>query len=229
MQGVFLDISKAFDKSWHQGLTYKLWRNCISGNLLKLLESFQCNRKPHIVLNDLFSKWNDVNAGVPQGSILGSSLFQIYINNLPENLQSTPNLFPDDTYSFSVIEDPNSTTEHLCNDPRTLNRWAFYRRSHQSCSIIKGVLRNFAKFTGKHLCQSLFFNKVAGQISKNTFFIEHLRATALYSTRKLALILILLGKSKKSHLVIKKKILPVLQFISMILQIIKPPDKNIYN
>ena len=36
------------------------------------------------------------------------------------------------------------------------------RSSHQRCSIIKGVLINFAKFTGKHLCQSLFLNKVAG-------------------------------------------------------------------
>ena len=40
----------------------------------------------------------------------------------------------------------------------------------QRCSVKKGVLRNLTKFTGKHLCQSLFFNKVAGlQISKNTF------------------------------------------------------------
>ena len=37
-----------------------------------------------------------------------------------------------------------------------------YRSSHQRCSVKKGVLRNFAKFTGKHLCQSLYFNKVAG-------------------------------------------------------------------
>ena len=37
-----------------------------------------------------------------------------------------------------------------------------YRSSHQMCSLKKGVLRNFAKFTGKHLCQSIFFNKVAG-------------------------------------------------------------------
>ena len=36
------------------------------------------------------------------------------------------------------------------------------RSSHQRCSIIKGVLINLAKFTGKHLCQSLFLNKVAG-------------------------------------------------------------------
>ena len=37
-----------------------------------------------------------------------------------------------------------------------------YRSSHQSCSVKKSVLRNFKKFTGKHLCQSLFFNNVAG-------------------------------------------------------------------
>ena len=63
------------------------------------------------------------------------------------------------------------------------------------CSIKKGVFINFAKFTGQHLCQSLFFNKVAGlgsekqtltqvfsyevyKIAKNTFFTEHLRTTA---------------------------------------------------
>ena len=48
----------------------------------------------------------------------------------------------------------------------------------QRCCVKKVVLRNFAKFTGKHLCQGLFFNKVAGRISKNTFFVEHLRTTA---------------------------------------------------
>ena len=44
----------------------------------------------------------------------------------------------------------------------------------------KGTLKNFAKFTGKHLCQSLFFNKVAGLLAElqNTFFIDHLWATA---------------------------------------------------
>ena len=41
-------------------------------------------------------------------------------------------------------------------------KWAQNRSSHQGCSVRKGVLRNFAKFTGKHLCQSLFFNKVTG-------------------------------------------------------------------
>ena len=54
----------------------------------------------------------------------------------------------------------------LLGSPSLLNflkrKFTFNRSSHQRCSIKKGVLRNFTKFTGKHLCQSLFFNKVAG-------------------------------------------------------------------
>ena len=41
----------------------------------------------------------------------------------------------------------------------------YFSSNHQMCSLMKGVLKNFAKFTGKHLCQSLFFNKVAGRES----------------------------------------------------------------
>ena len=72
-------------------------------------------------------------------------------------------------------------------------------RSHQRCSVKKGVLRNFAKFNGKHLCQCLYFNNVAGlnfikkealaqvfscefcEIFKNTFFTEHFWATVSVS------------------------------------------------
>ena len=73
-----------------------------------------------------------------------------------------------------------------------------FRSSHQRCSVKQGVLRNFAKFTGKHLRQSLFFNNVSGgasnfikkqalaqvfscefcKISKNTLFTEHVWVTA---------------------------------------------------
>ena len=59
---------------------------------------------------------------------------------------------------------------------------------HPEVFCKRGVLKNFAKLTGKHLCQSLLLNKVAGlacefcEIFKNTFFIEHLRATASVET-----------------------------------------------
>ena len=97
VRAVFLDISKAFDKVWHQGLLYKLQQNSISGNLLETLIDFLKDRKQRVVLNVQNSSWANIEAGVPQGSILGPLLFLIYINDLPDNLSANVKLFADDT------------------------------------------------------------------------------------------------------------------------------------
>ena len=72
VKAVFLDISKAFDKVWHKGLIYKLKQNGMSGKLLNLIIDFLSNRKQRIVLNGKHSSWTNIEAGVPQDSILGS-------------------------------------------------------------------------------------------------------------------------------------------------------------
>ena len=77
VRGVFLEISKAFDKVWHDGLIFKLKQNDISGKLLNLIKDFLKNRKQRVVLNGQFFPWTDVDAGVPQGSILGPLLFSM--------------------------------------------------------------------------------------------------------------------------------------------------------
>ena len=77
--GVFLDISKAFDKLCHKGLIYKLQQNGISGELLNIVIDFRNNRKQRVVFNDQTSNWVDVKVGVPQGSIMGlSTLLNLY-------------------------------------------------------------------------------------------------------------------------------------------------------
>ena len=75
VRGVFLDISKAFDKVCHEGLIFKLERNGISGKLSRLIKDFLSNRKQRVDLNRQCSSSMDVHAGVPQGSILGPLFF----------------------------------------------------------------------------------------------------------------------------------------------------------
>ena len=92
VRGVFLNISKAFNKVWHEGIIFKLKQNGISGKLLSDLSDFLKDRKLIVTLNGQVSSWTDENAGVPQGSILGSLLFSVYINDLADGLSSNAKL-----------------------------------------------------------------------------------------------------------------------------------------
>ena len=123
VRSVFLDISKAYDKVWHDGIIYKLTQNGISGNLLNLLEDFLKERKQRV--NGQVSTWKNINAGVPQGSILGPLLFLIYINDLTEGLTTNAKLFADDTSLFSVVNDTQTSANDLNKDWEIINIWAF--------------------------------------------------------------------------------------------------------
>ena len=100
---VFLDISKAFDRVWHERLLFKLQQYGISGELITLIKDFLSCRKQRIVLNGQHSSWADVKARVPQWSILGPLLFLIYINDLSNGLNSNVKLFADDMSLFSAV------------------------------------------------------------------------------------------------------------------------------
>ena len=126
VRNVFLDISKAFDKVWHERVIFNLEQNYISGDLLNILTDFLSNRKQRVALNGLngqVSTWASIDAGVLQGSILDPFLFLIYINDLSDNLASNVKLFADDTSLFSLIHDINVSTgelkEHLKKSQRT--------------------------------------------------------------------------------------------------------------
>ena len=124
VRAVFLDISKAFDKVWHNGLIFKLKQNGVSGNLLKFFESYLHNRKQRVMINGSYSDYASIESGVPQGSVLGPLLFLVYINDLEKNIKSNVKFFADDTMLYSVVKDPLITAADLNHDLDSINQWA---------------------------------------------------------------------------------------------------------
>ena len=92
-----LDIFKAFDRVWHAGLLHKLKSYGISGQIFSLISSFLSNRRLRVVLDGKSSQEYPVNAGIPQGSILGLTLFLLYINDLPDDVICDIAIYADDT------------------------------------------------------------------------------------------------------------------------------------
>ena len=121
---VFCDISKAFDRVWHNGLMVKLKSYGICGELFTWLENYLFNRQQKVFLNSAYSQLGSNSAGVPQGSILGPLLFLIYINDIADVLESSARLFADDT---SLLKSSSSCLEIqtvLNRDLDSLNSWA---------------------------------------------------------------------------------------------------------
>ena len=193
VRSVFLDISKAFDEVWHDGIIFKLTQNGISGNLLNLLRDFLTERKQRVVLNGQFSSWTNVKAGVPQGSILGPLLFLIYINDLSAGLCSNAKLFADDTSLFSVLHDIQTSAN-------SLNAWAFQWKMNFNPDPTKQAQEViFSRKTKKVYHPPLMFNnaKVTQTTSQKHLgilldsqltFEDHLKMVSTKTTKTICLL-----------------------------------------
>ena len=123
LRAVFLDISRAFDRVWHDGLLFKLSQIGIEGQALNIVKDFLKNRKQRVVIDGQSSDWAPITAGVPQGSILGPLLFLIYINDITEVITSDIRIFADDTFIFRTA---NSDSTRLLNDDLAkITDWAW--------------------------------------------------------------------------------------------------------
>ena len=114
--GMFLDISKAFDRVWHREFIYTIKHFCFTVLPLKLIQSFLSYRFQGVVLSGQLSEWPSVTNRVIQGSILKHLIFLIHINDLRNNPSSTAKRFAGDTSLFSVVNNINLPEFQLNSD-----------------------------------------------------------------------------------------------------------------
>jgi hypothetical protein len=159
LRAVFLDISRAFDRVWHEGLLFKLRRIGIEGEALKIIESFLSDREQRVVLNGQFSEWAPVEAGVPQGSILGPLLFLVYINDLVEVVHCDIRIFADDTFIFRIVD--ATCTQELNDDLERIAVWAHQWKMLFNPDISKQAVEViFSRKRDKSILAPLTFNNI---------------------------------------------------------------------
>ena len=135
---IYMDFRKAFDSVPHARLIKKLESYGVQGNLLQWIDSFLTERTQHVNVNNKKSEEKKVTSGVPQGSVLGPTLFIYFINDLPLMTTVETKIFADDTKVYTKIEnqqDANKLQETIDNMHQWTKTWLL-RFNEAKCNVL---------------------------------------------------------------------------------------------
>ncbi|CAI6356918.1 unnamed protein product [Macrosiphum euphorbiae] len=177
---ILLDVEKAFDKVWHDGLISKLIDLAVPNDLIAIISSFLTDRSFHIKIEGKNSTTRRILAGVPQGSCLAPHLFCLYINDMPAHPKCRTALFADDTLFYATSNSNDAATKLLQLQLNITEKWFHDWRitvnplktsaimfSHRSTATsIQPKLKNISiewshsmKYLGVHVDKKLNFSK----------------------------------------------------------------------
>ena len=120
---IYTDFSKAFDIVSHKKLKIKLQLYGITGPVLNRVLDFLNDREQRVVLGNAQSKWSPVTSGIAQGSKLGPLCFNIFINDLPDQLINKSILYADDGKIFCKITPDEILKKTMQKDLNSLSQW----------------------------------------------------------------------------------------------------------
>ena len=179
---LLMDLSKAYDCLPHDLIIAKLDAYGFDTNSLKLILSYLTNRKQRVKTGSFFSDWLEVLLGVPQGSILGPILFNIFINDLFMFLNETEICnFADDNTIYACDKDVEIVISRLKNDIKNVIDW--YNANSMVANPDKFQLMFLGKKVDKQICltvnnlsiRSVDTVKLLGVVIDNKLnFVEHI-------------------------------------------------------
>jgi hypothetical protein len=120
---IFMDIEKAFDCIWHNGLLHKLKEFKYPMYVIKLIKSFLTDRKFSVYADGRMSEWRAITAGLPQGSSLSAILYSIYTADIPIPRDCEAAFFADDAAYLIAAKSSNVIVKKLNKSITTINKY----------------------------------------------------------------------------------------------------------
>lgn len=200
---VFLDISQAFDKVWHEGLIYKI-KKTLPHCFLQILKSYLDKRSFQVKCNDDSSELYEIKSGVPQGSILGPILYLIFTADIPTDDQTITATYADDTALLSTDNDPvtasHTLQSHLNKVESWLKQWRIKANETKSAHVTFTLRRGTCppiKLNDKEIPQTDNAKYLGMNLDRRLTWQKHIWAKRKQLDTKLRSLHWLIGRSSQ--------------------------------